>query len=583
VKAPRRINGHARVDGKGVAAVAAPRSPASADIASADTDLRLIAFYLPQFHPIAENDKWWGQGFTEWPGVAAAQPLFQGHYQPHIPADLGFYDLRLPEARAAQAELARHYGIHGFCYHYYWFSGRRVLERPLQEVLESGEPDYPFCVCWANEPWSRRWDGSENEILITQEHGPEIDKSLIFDLLPLFADRRYIKVDGKPLLVIYRVGLLPDPKALFATWRAVALKRGFPGLHICMAETFGLNDPFEKGCDAAVEFPPHQLVAGAINQKLKGATEGYSGTAYSYAEAVLGEIVAPPPDYPRYRCVMPGWDNSPRRGLAGNVFHGATPELYELWLREAIGFTRWRLPHSHQLVFINAWNEWGEGAHLEPDLRWGRQFLEATRRAKAGLSEWRTIMNGAKARLPDAADDLAALEPWLESYEVSLHYLSQQFISFETQHLGMQLSFVDFSQSALASLDLQLKGSCNIERVNQFSEGDVISIDPKGYLQISGWNLIAGQDINAETVSYMTLIPQEREKAFTVRIQKRIPRADVADYYRLPSDEALWSGIRSSANLHGVDPGKYEIGIDTRIGPTCLRALSNKVVVVGSD
>ena len=373
-------------------------------------------------------------------------------------------------------------------------------------------------MCWANESWSRRWDGSENEVLITQEHNPEIDKSLIFDLLPLFNDRRYIKVDGKPLLVIYRVGLLPDPEALFAIWRAVAQKQGFPGLHICMAETFGLNDPFEKSCDSAVEFPPHQLVAGSINQTLKCLTHSYSGTTYSYAEAVLGEIVAPPPDYPRYRCVMPGWDNSPRRGLAGNVFHGATPELYELWLREAIGFTQRRLPHSHQLVFINAWNEWGEGAHLEPDLRWGRQFLEATRRAKAGLSEWRTIMSGAKARLPDATDDLAALEPWLKSYEVSLHYLSQQFISFETQHLGMQLSFVDFSQSALASLDLQMKGSCNIERVNQFSEGDVISIDPKGYLQISGWNLIAGQDINAETVSYMTLIAQEREKAFTVRI-----------------------------------------------------------------
>jgi hypothetical protein len=583
VKPPRRVNGHARVNGKGVAAVSAPRSPANADTASADNDVKLIAFYLPQFHPIAENDKWWGQGFTEWPGVAAAQPLFQGHYQPHIPADLGFYDLRLPEARATQAALARRYGIHGFCYHYYWFSGRRVLERPLQEVLESGEPDFPFCVCWANEPWSRRWDGSEHEVLIAQEHNPEIDKSLIFDLLPLFADRRYIKVDGKPLLVIYRVGLLPDPEALFAIWRAVARKQGFPGLHICMAETFGLNDPFEKGCDAAVEFPPHQLVAGSINQTLKCVTEGYSGTAYSYAEAVLGEIVAPPPDYPRYRCVVPGWDNSPRRGLAGNVFHGATPELYELWLREAIGFSRRRLPHSQQLVFINAWNEWGEGAHLEPDIRWGREFLEATRRAKAGLSEWRTIMSGAKARLPDAADDLVALEAWLKSYEVSLQYLSQQFIALENQNLSAQLSFVDFSESALALLDLQLKGSCNIERVNQFSEGDVISIDSNGYLQISGWNVIAGQDINAETISYMTLISQEREKAFTVRIQKRIPRADVADYYRLPADEGLWSGIRSSANLHGVDPGKYEIGIDTRIGPTCLRALSSKVVVIASD
>ncbi len=540
----------------------------------------MIAFYLPQFHPIAENDDWWGKGYTEWPGVAAAQPLFEGHCQPHIPADLGFYDLRLPEARAAQAEMARNYGISGFCYHYYWFSGRRILERPLAEVLESGEPDFPFCVCWANEPWSRRWDGSENEVLIQQEHDLETDKKLIFDLLPLFADRRYIKVDGKPLVAIYRVGLLPDPQSLFAFWRSLARERGFPDLHICMAETFGLNDPFGHGCDAAIEFPPHGLVTRQINSSLKGIAAGHSGAVYDYADAVLNEIVSMPASYPRYRCVMPGWDNTPRRGRAGNVFHGATPELYELWLREAISYTRRHLPENRQLVFLNAWNEWGEGAYVEPDTMFGRQILEATRRAVVGLSEWRTVMQGARARLPEAKEDLAALEAWLRSYESTLHYLSRQYLSLEDQRKSLQASFVDFANSALASLEMRVQGTCNIERINQYTDGNLVAINQQSYLQVFGWNLINGEEVTENTESYLTLISSDGDEAFTTRIHQRTPRADVAEYYKLPVDEALWSGIRSSAQLSSVRPGRYKIGIDTKIGSACLRALSSKVIIV---
>jgi hypothetical protein len=548
-----------------------------------DTDVRLIAFYLPQYHPIPENDAWWGKGFTEWPGVASARPLFERHYQPHIPADLGFYDLRLPEARAAQAELARQYGIHGFCYHYYWFSGRRILQRPLDDVLRTGEPDFPFCVCWANEPWSRRWDGSESEILIAQEHDLETDKRLILDLLPLFADRRYIRIDGKPLLIIYRVGLLPDPQALFAAWREIARREGLGGLHICMAETFGLRDPFGHGCDSAVGFPPHQLLAGQINDTVHGLASDHAGAIYSYAAAVTNEIVAPPPQYLRFRCVMPGWDNTPRRGRAGNVFHDATPELYELWLREAIGATRRQLPPGQRLVFINAWNEWGEGAHLEPDLRFGRQYLEATRRTLAGLSEWRTILQGLQARLPAAADDLGALEGWLRSFETSLRYLSQQYQSLEDERIAAQPGFVDFTESALAPLKLQLEGTCNIERINQFDNADLIALDRSEYLQVTGWNLIGSEPVTAETESFLTLVGQGTGHSFTTRIQRRIPRADVAEYYKLPHGEALWSGIQSLARLNRVQPGRYAIGVDTRVGSACLRAVSGRVVVVGAD
>jgi Glycosyltransferase WbsX len=548
--------------------------------ATVESDVRLIAFYLPQFHPIPENDLWWGKGFTEWHGVAAARPLFASHYQPHLPADLGFYDLRLPEVRTAQAELARKYGIHGFCYHYYWFSGRRVLQRPLDEMLQSNEPDFPFCICWANELWSRRWDGSESEVLIAQEHDLEIDKKLILDLLPLFSDRRYIKVDGKPLMMIYRIGLLPDPQALFAAWRDVAIKHDFPGLHICMAETFGFDDPFEKGCDAAVEFPPHRLVAGRLNETMEGLSKDYSGSLYSYGTAVMNDIVAMPADYPRYKCVMPGWDNTPRRGPAGNVFHGSTPELYELWLREAIAFTRRHLPVAQRLVFINAWNEWGEGAHIEPDMRFGRQYLEATRRALAGLSSWQTVMAGAKARLPDAKDVLTELEAYLESFETSLKYLSDSYLSLEEHKFHQQTSFVNYVDSVLAPLDVKLNGTCHIERINQFTDGGLVWLEQAGHLQISGWNVIVGHDTTSDTESYMTLIPKDHNEIFTARILQRIPRADVGEYYKLRKEEAAWSGIQSSASLGGVRPGSYALGIDTRIGTACHRTMSDKVIVV---
>ena len=185
-------------------------------------DVKLIAFYLPQFHPIPENDAWWGSGFTEWVNVRRARPNFVGHYQPHVPAELGYYDLRAPETRAAQAELARQHGIHGFCYYHYWFNGRRLLERPLNAVIESGEPDFPFCVCWANENWSRRWDGGNDELLIAQEYSAEHERRFIEGLLPVLEDRRYIRVGGRPLLLVYRANLLPEPRRAAETFRRVA-------------------------------------------------------------------------------------------------------------------------------------------------------------------------------------------------------------------------------------------------------------------------------------------------------------------------------------------------------------------------
>jgi glycosyltransferase involved in cell wall biosynthesis len=342
--------------------------------------VRLIAFYLPQFHPIPENDAWWGEGFTEWSNVAAAEPLFEGHYQPHIPADLGFYDLRLSETRIAQAELARRYGISGFCYYHYWFSGNRLLDRPFDEVLRSGEPDFPFCLCWANEPWSRRWHGRDEDVLQPQTYSHADDLEHIRSLLGALADPRAIRVDGKAVFVVYQARDLPDPARTVEIWRDEIDRAGLPGVYLMAVET-GWDeawDATEVGFDAKVMFRPQFTTLGRLPALQTNA--GSEIKVYDYAAAARAFSQPDDVDYPHYETVCPRWDNSPRTGTRGVVLHGATPEAYEHWLTDAVKRATLR-PPEHQLVFINAWNEWGEGCHLEPDLEFGHAFLEATRRA----------------------------------------------------------------------------------------------------------------------------------------------------------------------------------------------------------
>ena len=350
--------------------------------AQSEADVKIFAFYLPQFHPIPENDRWWGTGFTEWSRVTRARPQFEGHYQPHLPERLGFYDLRLPETRMRQAALARSHGIHGFCYYYYWFGTKTLLERPLAEMLGSGEPDLPFCLCWANENWTRRWDGDERELLIEQRYGPELDYALIDDVMPFFLDRRYLRIGGAPVLVIYRPDALPEPQATIARWRRAARERGLPDIHLVAALTFGLQDPRPLGFDAAVEFPPHGEVLPESDYAVAGLDPGFSGAIVDYRAVVNRQLALAPRPFRVYRTAMAGWDNTARLGQRATVFHGASPQAYEEWLRTLI--TAARLGHpEHRLVFVNAWNEWAEGAHLEPDGRFGTGYLEATRRALA--------------------------------------------------------------------------------------------------------------------------------------------------------------------------------------------------------
>jgi lipopolysaccharide biosynthesis protein len=357
--------------------------------------MRVIAIYLPQFHPIPENDAWWGAGFTEWRNVVRARPQFPGHYQPHLPADLGFYDLRVPETRDAQAAMAARHGLSGFCYYHYWFNGKRLLHRPFDEVLRSGTPNFPFCLCWANENWTRRWDGRDRELLLAQQHSLQDDRNHIEFLLEAFRDPRYMTVGGKPLFLVYRTKLLPDPKRTADVWRETARRAGFPDLYLVRVESFGdKTDPASIGFDAAMEFAPHfKDVGGLIGRRfsrlrkrlirvgLLQPTPYLTHSVYRYEALVEHMLKLPEAPYTRFRCVTPGWDNSARRAVGAFIFHGATPELYEVWLRDVVNATKAQRTGEEQLVFVNAWNEWAEGNHLEPDQRWGHAYLEATRRA----------------------------------------------------------------------------------------------------------------------------------------------------------------------------------------------------------
>jgi lipopolysaccharide biosynthesis protein len=376
----------------------------SEDRDSAKDVIRAIAFLLPQFHPIPENDEWWGKGFTEWTNVAKAKPRFPGHYQPHLPADLGFYDLRLPEARAAQAELAARYGIHGFCYYHYWFNGRRLLERPVNEICQSGEPDFPFCLCWANENWTRRWDGMNAEVLLEQSYSSADDLAHIHRLIPFFQDDRYIRVAGHPLFLVYRASQMPEPKRTTDVWRREAERAGLKGLFLVRVESFGneYDDPRNAGFDVALEFQPRwPLLANTQvlrrkwwhRRKLLTAELGfYKNFVFDYEKFVQNALRAALPPHPRIPCVCPGWDNSPRRKRGATIFVNSTPQAYERWLSEVVGVRREKMPSGENtgvsadsLVFINAWNEWAEGNHLEPCERWGHKYLEATRRALGSM------------------------------------------------------------------------------------------------------------------------------------------------------------------------------------------------------
>lgn len=341
----------------------------------------VVAFYLPQFHTIPENDAWWGKGFTEWRNVGRALPQFEGHAQPRLPGDLGNYDLRNPQVMRDQAALAREYGVGAFCFYYYWFGGKTLLEAPLQQWLQDDTIDLPFCLCWANENWSRRWDGRADDILIGQQHSADDDLAFIAHIAPYLRDRRYLRVDGKPLLLVYRPGLLPDPRATAGRWRDWCRDNGIGEIFIAYTQSFDRADPADFGFDGAAEFPPNLATPGNLTARQSLINPEYRGQVLDWRELADDYRQRPMPPYRLFPGVNCGWDNEPRRSGAGRTYLHSAPRRYRDWLHDTIERRLAGRPASDRLVFVNAWNEWAEGAVLEPDARLGHAWLQATRDA----------------------------------------------------------------------------------------------------------------------------------------------------------------------------------------------------------
>ncbi len=349
---------------------------------------KAVAFFLPQFYPFAENDKWWGDGFTEWRNVARGAPRFEGHYQPRIPRDLGFYNLTDESTLIRQSELALANGIEAFCFYYYWFNGKRLMDKPLDLFAGSSEIKQDFCIMWANENWTRTWDGFDSEVLIKQDYRDEDEDDFIADTLKYFQNERYLSVDGRPLFILYRPGLVDSAKTTIERWRSKWKKTGNVEPLILMVQGFEDMDPTLYGLDGAVEFPPHKVAKDIrnIHDELNIIDPDYSGNVVSYKEVVNKSLCEPTPDFPLIKTVSPHWDNDARREGCGFTLHGSTPANYQHWLRGAINHARKNPFHGESLVFVNAWNEWAESAYLEPDVHYGHAYLNATQRALHGVS-----------------------------------------------------------------------------------------------------------------------------------------------------------------------------------------------------
>ncbi len=383
-----------------------------------DPVARVIAFYLPQFFPIPENDEWWGPGFTEWTNVAKARPLFPGHWQPHIPADLGFYDLRVAETRAAQAALARDCGVQGFAYWHYWFGhGRRILERPFNEVLSTGEPDFPFCLAWANQSWTGKWHGLAHQTLVAQIYpGEEDDVAHFTWCMQAFRDPRYLRVDGRPIFVVYAPYDLPSTPDFVARWRSMAERAGLPGLFLVAVSNVFEQDvdiwrhPVYAPFDAVTPLTPQDYIdhAGRLENRsvsrrlreldfgsfnrLKAGRFGRP-SRIEYADVVDAAFDTMPDERRYIPCVLPNWDNTPRSGVRGVVYENATPALFERYLRKGLHRVVGR-PREERIIFLKAWNEWAEGNYVEPDTRWGHAYLDVIRRVvlpSVGAADMREV------------------------------------------------------------------------------------------------------------------------------------------------------------------------------------------------
>ena len=351
---------------------------------------KIISFYLPQFHENDLNNKNWGKGFTEWTNVAKARPNFHSHYQPHIPQDLGFYDLTNIQSLEKQIKLASKYGIDGFCFYYYWFDGEKALYKPLNIFLES-KLVFPFCICWANENWTKNWDGGNKEIILEQTYKQGFEDAFVKSIKNILIDSRYIKIDNKPLLLIYRPDQFPNPNKNLDQIRAAARKYGIGEISLAVVDAFCLDlvsaSKWGEGTtiDYIIEFPPHGYFTNETRLSKQDrpliCNSEFQGKLYDYRKIVLKSLQKSLPQEvnKKYiRGIIPSWDNTPRRQNTSSVCCKVSSQCYFYWLKYLIGES---ISYNRKAIFVNAWNEWGEGAHLEPDLMNGLSFLEKTKLA----------------------------------------------------------------------------------------------------------------------------------------------------------------------------------------------------------
>lgn len=354
---------------------------------------RLIAFYLPQFYPTLENDEWWGKGFTEWTNVGRAKPLFKGHYQPRVPADLGYYDLRIPEVRVQQSELASEAGIEGFCYWHYWFAGQRLLDKVFSEVVESGSPDYPFCLCWANHSWYQKtWDPNKPDKLLIEQTYPGVDDYVAHfnAMLPAFKDKRYMKVNGKLIFGVYAPLDIPNFNEFKNIWNLLAQKNGLQGFYF-----FGFT--FKKDQLQVIESKGYDSTVynGVMspNLQLKGLKYLYHGIKrkllkmprlISYDNYVKNMIKNYHPSISCHPSIDPCFDHSPRSAHRGVIIKDSTPEKWGTLCKKIFASCAFR-EHEENLIFIKAWNEWGEGNYMEPDLKYGKEYIHITKQVLEGI------------------------------------------------------------------------------------------------------------------------------------------------------------------------------------------------------
>jgi hypothetical protein len=527
------------------------------------SDVKVIAFYLPQFHPFSENDKFWGKGFTEWTNIAKNKKRFREHQPINSHGEMGFYDLRVDEVRADQIKIAQHYGIYGFCYYYYQFGDRVIMDTPLRAMLDSPGNNMPFCICWANESWTRRWDGSENEVLIEQPELEPGDNSLPIQITEIVSDNRYIRVNDKPLIVIYRSDIIGQVQEVLAGWRQYFRDVGVGEVHFCMAETFGQKNPYELGFDSSLVFPPHGLEAPLKTELFVDKSDNFEGQVFDYRDVVYRKLENVYPSYTRFPGVMVGWDNTARRGSKGNVFVKSDPHEYEIWLRSQFEIAAKTLKKGSRFVFVNAWNEWAEGAVLEPGQHHGRGYLEATKRVVEERMDPETI-----ERYLSDGGELSAKEVINMINSMRKTIRENIFLRANSAQHGLPKDHHKFKPGIPHWLEngFTFQGMGSVTQVNHQTDNRLTyQIENSHFALMKGWSdpIVKSEYIsdnrfqfNLFDASYFCLLRRDSSVAYHAFVG---PRHSISD-----AEDAEKVGFNSMVDFGAVESGFYGLAIAYR-------------------